>query len=329
MNPTPESVEQAFLDDIVAAPDDASPWLILSDWLEDRADPRGELVRLTWQLQYEADHPDFSTRQARVQKLLAGGMVPVRPRRSQDSFELAWIAPGSFLMGSPKSEVRRDNDETQHPVTLTKGFWMGVYPITQAQWLAVMGENPSSFSRHGAHAEKVKRLRFADLARFPAEHMPWDATQQFCVRLGERLGKRCRLPTEAEWEYACRAGTTTPFHFGTVFSSKLGNAHHSEPYGGSRKGRSLGRPTLIGRYPANPWGLHDLHGNVWEWVQDIQALYPGGPQTDPLQTEGSESHVFRGGSWNRELRCCRAAYRDSAGDDYVSAETGLRVCLEA
>jgi formylglycine-generating enzyme required for sulfatase activity len=159
--------------------------------------------------------------------------------------------------------------------------------------------------------------------------MHWDETQQFCVKLSERLGKRCRLPTEAEWEYACRAGTTSPFHFGTVFSSKLANANNSEPYGSSRKGRSLGRPTPIGHYPANPWGLHDMHGNVWEWCQDIKALYPVGPQTDPLQTEGSESHVFRGGSWDRAARCCRAAYRDSASDDYQSSATGLRVCLEA
>src|SRR5579884_1979156 len=189
MIPTSEDLEQAFLADIVAHADDPSRWLILADWLEDQADPRAELVRLTWSLQAEAGRPDFKKRQARVQELLAGGMIPVRPRLSLDGFEFAWVPPGSFVMGSPPREAGRFPNEARHRVTLTRAYFVGVYPVTQWQWLEVMGTAPSYFSRRGGGADRVLDVADEDLAWFPVESVPFDAAQEFCARLAARLGR--------------------------------------------------------------------------------------------------------------------------------------------
>jgi uncharacterized protein (TIGR02996 family) len=239
-----------FLDDIVGNPDDPSLWLILADWLEDREDPRAELLRLTWQLQHEKKHRQFKSREARVQELLAGGMLPVVPRLSLDGgFEFAWIPPGSFLMGSPDTEARRFSNETQHPVRLTRGFYLGIHLVTQGQWEAVMGNNPASFARTGQYQSRVKRIAKAKVAKFPVESVSWNEMQEFCRRLSGRLRRRIGLPSEAQWEYACRAGTTTTFHFGNSHNATQGNCKGIEPYGTNKKGPYLDRLTPVGSYP--------------------------------------------------------------------------------
>ena len=318
---------EAFFEDIVVHPEDSSPWLILADWLEDHADPRAELVRLTWQLQYEADHADFKIRESRVQTLLAGGMFPVRPRWLFDNIECAWISPGSFVMGSPDTGVGR---EKQHPVTLTKGFYLGVYPVTQGQWREVMGDNPSVFSRNGYCKEAVKGISDKELEWFPVENVSWEMAEEFCAKLSKQLGQVVRLPSEAEWEYACRAGTTTPFHFGSVLNGEQANCNGNHPYLTKKKGPYLERPTPVGQesYPANAWGLHDLHGNVWEWCADgYLADLSGLPNKDPLSIgQPNIPRVLRGGSWRSTAWYCRADYCSAADSiEYCRSSVGFRI----
>jgi uncharacterized protein (TIGR02996 family) len=330
MSPAPEALEQAFLDDVVAHPDDPSLWLILADWLDEREDPRAELVRLTWQLQYESDHADFASRQARVQALLAGGMKPVRPRCTLDGIDFAWVPPGTFLMGSPRDEPERGEDEKQHRVTLTAAFWMGVYPVTQAQWRAVMGDNPSAFTRNGRSAGSVEDLSDADLDRFPVESLTWDQAQEFCTNLSSRLGRRIRLPTEAQWEYACRAGTTSPFHFGSVLAGHEATCDGSVPYCTTEVGPNSRHPTPVGlpSHPPNAWGLCDMHGNVWEMCRDAyRKTYHRLPGTDPLHDPPSATRrVLRGGSWGIRARWCRSTDRHTVSHSGTSSGYGFRVC---
>src|ERR1022692_2803027 len=159
--------------------------------------------------------------------------------------KFVWIPPGSFVMGSPKKEKERVHDETQHKVTLTKGFYMGVYTVTQEQWKEVMGNNSSFFK-----GEK----------NLPVEKVSWDDCQNFIKKLREKDKKPYRLPTEAEWEYGCRAGTTTPFHFGVTISTDQANYNGDSTYGDGKKGVYRMKTMPAGSFPANAWGLHDMHG---------------------------------------------------------------------
>jgi formylglycine-generating enzyme required for sulfatase activity len=162
--------------------------------------------------------------------------------------DMVHIAGGSFLMGSPASEPKSYNGERpQHQVTVPN-FWMGKYQVTQAQWQAIMGSNPAQFK--GANR--------------PVEQVNWDECQEFCRKLSERTGKRYRLPSEAEWEYACRAGTTTPFSCGETITTKLANYYGNYPYADEGKGQYREKTVDVGIFPPNPWGLYEMHGNVWQ-----------------------------------------------------------------
>ena len=208
---------------------------------------------------------------------------------------LRWCPPGSFMMGSPSGERDRDSDETQHRVTLTRGFWLMETEVTQELWKAVMGNNPSSFKG----------------ARRPVEEVSWHDAVEFCRKLSRLTGKEWSLPTEAEWEYACRAGTQTAYSFGD-YAGKLGD------YAWYNK-NSRSRTHPVGQKLANAWGLFDMHGNVYEWCADWYDDYGSGAVVDPTGPADVHSfRVFRGGGWLNNAGYCRSADRigDTPGYEY-------------
>ena len=237
------------------------------------------------------------------------------------------IPPGRFVMGSPPDETeRRDNEGPLHLVEL-EGFWMGQTPITQAQWRQVMGTNPSKFQ--GDRADQDQR---------PVKHVSWEEAMAFCAKLGERSGRHYGLPSEAQWEYACRAGTTTSFHCGATLISALANFNTAIPYGAAAEGDARGQTSAVDQFPANRWGLLDLHGNVWEWcLDDWHSSYQGAPEDGRawLDRQGMRRHeregrgndkILRGGSWLNGPRVCRSAYRFLYHPEYRARTIGFRVC---
>lgn len=207
--------------------------------------------------------------------------------------KFAWIPPGTFLMGSPESELERINDELQHKVTLTKGFHIGVYLVTQEEWSAVMGSNPSFYKNKDN----------------PVEQVSWYDCHEFLKKLQRKDGTPYRLPTEAEWEYACRAGTKTPFYFGETISADQVNYDGSRAYGNGKRGTNRKQPTPVGSFPANPWGLYDMHGNVWEWCEDWYGKYSEKDDVDPQGPVTGGRRVLRGGSFHSPPSKARSAYR--------------------
>ena len=240
-----------------------------------------------------------------------------QPREIVNSIgmRMVLVPPGEFVRGSPTTEGGRDEDEgPQRVVRITRPFYLGVYEVTQAEYEQVMGENPSWFSKGGRFEAQVAGM---DTDRFPVEGVPWPDATEFCERLSsfseeEAAGRIYRLPTEAEWEYAARAGTTTPFHFGAVLTGHQANIDGRYPYGTSDDSPHLGRPTAVGSYAANALGLHDMHGNVWEWCSDwySRTYYETSSTEDPAGPTGYYiTRVIRGGGWNSFGRFTRSAYR--------------------
>ncbi len=225
--------------------------------------------------------------------------------------ELQPIPAGTFLIGSPETEKARGEDETRHEVTLTQPFLIGKYPVTQAQWRAVMGSNPSYFQG----------------GNLPVEMVSWNDAQSFCVKVHEKTGHTVCLPTDAQWEYSCRAGTSTPFHFGQELNGTQANCDGNYPYGTTQKGPYLGKTSPVGSYPANAWGLYDMHGNVWEWCQDWYSDYPKQSVTDPRGPEVGSYCVFRGGCWNYEAAFCRSASRLRFAPSFRFIRNGFRLAL--
>ena len=232
----------------------------------------------------------------------------------KQTLELLLVPTGQFLMGSPKNEPGRDEDEPLYRARISRPFYLGKYEVTQGQWEAVMGENPSFFQ---------------DDPRLPAETVTWEMCVAFCRKLAERTGRKVHLPTEAQWEYACRAGSTTPFAFGIDITPMDANYDWSE--GGALNVETLQKSALVGSFPANPWGFFDMHGNVREWCADWYGRYvaPGPPVIDPKGPESGTVHVMRGGCWDDYSRRCRSAYRHGyrAGDREEC--NGFRVYVEA
>jgi formylglycine-generating enzyme required for sulfatase activity len=224
------------------------------------------------------------------------------------------IPAGSFTMGTPAAEEGRGEDEAAWKVNITRPYYIGKTEVTQGQWLALMGQNPSRFKGEG----------------LPVENVSWDDCVEFCRKLSVKEGKTYRLPTEAEWEYACRAGTATAFSFGVTISTDQVNYNGSTVYGGGVKGIHRDRTVAAGSLPANPWGLHEVHGNVWEWCADRYGLYAGGEGTNPTGTESGRNRVLRGGSWSAEPRGCRSGgrMRSAPGLKSGSIGIGLRVVME-
>jgi len=222
--------------------------------------------------------------------------------------ELLLIPAGEFEMGTPLETPRYpDHREDAHSdaiplhrVRITRPFYMGKYEVTQIEYERVIGKNPSWFSADNGGKNKVQGK---DTGRFPVESVSWDEAREFCNKLTMMeagRGIRYRLPTEAEWEYACRADTSTPFYFGRVLNGRAANVDGEFPYGTRVKGPSLGRTTHVGSYDRpNAFGLYDMYGNVdewcWDWYDD--DYYQNSPESDPLGPSSGSHRVFRGGSW--------------------------------
>jgi uncharacterized protein (TIGR02996 family) len=314
----PQPQERAFHQAIVENPGDEATLNALEDWLEEHADPRrAGLLRLHRRLLSTCcepeKHPERVGWQTRLVELLAEGVRPCVPQQTVGLGEgvemtFSWIPPDTFLMGSPTNEAGGRDDELLHQVTLTKGFYLGVSPVTQAQWQTVMGSNPS-------HFEGADR---------PVETVSWDDCVAFCAQLGAKTGKGFRLPLESEWEWACRAGTTTPFHFGETISTDQANYN-----GSGTKGVYRAETTPVVSFPANAFGLWDMHGNVSEWCQEWSAAYDNKSIEDNQSSNINEDRVLRGGSWNYLPNGCRAANRGRNAPSYRFDIYGCRVvCLD-
>ena len=229
---------------------------------------------------------------------------------------LTEIPSGRFTMGSPASEIARRADEAAHDVTINRAFFLGQHEVTQQEWRTLMGTNPSRFSECGPRCP-VENVTFADVQRFLAAlNAPPDNTVVF------------RLPTEAEWEYACRAGTTTPFATGDTLTTAQANYNGKRPYGNAEPGMSRERPTRAAGFPPNPWALVDLHGNVWEWTADWYGAYPSEDISDPRGAASGETRVIRGGSWQTEAANTRCAARSTHAPDRRDADLGLRIAAD-
>jgi formylglycine-generating enzyme required for sulfatase activity len=238
---------------------------------------------------------------------------------------MVFIPPGTFTMGSPDSEPGHEAKEAPLTiVTLTRGFWVGKCEVNQADCVALTGTN------HGI---------FVYDARLPLDFTKWTVATNYCQTLTEResaagrlpAGYRYRLPTEAEWEYACRAGTTTAVAVGsgTSLSSTQANFDGDFPYGGAPVGPNRANTSIPTSYPPNAWGLYDMHGNVAEWCQDIYGPLPGGAVTDPKGPATGTTRVLRGGGYSSPGQSCRSARRDSRSPTLGNFATGFRVVLAA
>jgi formylglycine-generating enzyme required for sulfatase activity len=236
--------------------------------------------------------------------------------------EFAWIPPGRFTMGSPEDESERADDETQHQVAIWRGFWIGRYPVTQKQWETLMGENPSHVK------EKVKTgflsSKEGTLPDHPVENVSWVDCQDFLVNVNDRLVAdrqhlQARLPTEAEWEYACRAGTTSAYY--------TGHGEKGLAAAGWYAANSGNRTHAVGQKKPNAWGLYDMHGNVWEWCGDWYGQYPDRVVSDPPGPSSGSGRVVRGGSWGGDPQCCRSANRRRGDPKYRAGGVGFRAVL--
>ncbi|PKL76105.1 MAG: hypothetical protein CVV27_12000 [Candidatus Melainabacteria bacterium HGW-Melainabacteria-1] len=238
--------------------------------------------------------------------------LPPHRLRNSLGMEFVLIQAGSFLMGSPDSEKPRGADEKQHPVSLSRDYYIQTTPVTQAQWQMLTRLSPSRFQ--------------GDL-RLPVEQVGWKDCQRFIQQLNLRQEGIYRLPSEAEWEYACRAGRTTPFAIGsgTDLDASQANFDGRYPYGAGKPGPNRDRTTPVASFHPNSWGLFDMHGNVWEWCQDFYAPYLLHPQTDPKGPARGLDHVIRGGSWDYGAGSCRSATRDRRASDVCASDLGFRL----
>jgi formylglycine-generating enzyme required for sulfatase activity len=247
---------------------------------------------------------------------------------------MLWMPPGRFWMGSPDDEPeRRSNEGPQHLVQL-QGFFLAQTPITQAQWRQVADWKPNKGERAWNQKLNPDPSHFKGDQR-PVESVSWEGAIEFCRRLSQRTGRRYTLPSEAQWEYACRAGTTTPFYCGSTISTKLANYNGNEVYGDGARGDFRKQTTDVASFPANPWGLHDMHGNVREWCADHwHDNYKRAPEDGRawINEEAKENkntsnvRLLRGGSWGLDPGGCRSAFRNDDHPGYRNDFIGFRVC---
>ncbi len=243
--------------------------------------------------------------------------------------KLVLISGGTFTMGAPRSERHFEDDERQHEVTIGKEYYLGVFEVTQAQYQKVMEANLSRFQGNEVaviHPKTGQVLKEVDSSSHPVERVAWQDAVQFCERLSaqseeKRAGRSYRLPTEAEWEYACRAGSKAAYSFGNSEGTLGDHAWYS--------GNSERKTHAVGQKKANAWGLYDMHGNVWEWCSDWYGVYPERVATDPTGANSGEGRVLRGGGWINNAADCRSALRAYSGPSRRSDGVGFRAAISA
>ncbi len=291
-SPTPRTDEQPFVPPSAPA---NGPKLIRFDFKTVQVDERGQITQ----------------REARSAEQF------IEDLGNSITLEMVDIPGGEFWMGAADGEEEALSSEYPHHRVQVPEFCVGKYALTQAQYEAVMGENPSNFKGENR----------------PVEQVSWNDAQEFCKKLSERTGREYRLPSEAEWEYACRAGTTTPFYFGETITPDLVNYDGNYTYGKSSKGKYREQTTEVGSFPPNAFGLYDMHGNVWEWCadkwHDNYEKAPTDGSTWITFDDSKELHILRGGSWNFNPRNCRSAQRVGNVPDDFNFFTGFRVVCAA
>jgi len=255
--------------------------------------------------------------------------APARPQSAdRGRLEFVQVPAGIFIMGSPGSEWGSRSDEQQHQVTFTRPFFLATYEVTQAQWTAITGSNPSYLY---------------DCPDCPVESITWFEAVAFCNGLSQQMGlppaytirdtvvtlnagaDGFRLPTEAEWEYACRAGTSAVFYTGECLNTEQANYLGYDPQKGCPKGMWRGQAVDVGSFPPNPWGLHDMHGNISEWCWDRHGFPGPGPVVEPRGPETGTERLMRGGNWHDLGRNCRSAVRHKAEPNQRFTHVGLRL----
>ena len=267
---------------------------------------------------------DFGTVTTQATSLVVDG-TPTSHTVASIIMDMIFCPPGTFMMGSPSSESGRGGDETQHQVTLTNGFYLGKYEVTQAQYQTVMNGNSAGLNADPSQFKGSNR---------PVEKASWEDAQIFLARLNSieqtagRLpnGWKYVLPTEAQWEYACRAGTTTAYSWGNDINSSRANYNWD---GGPNDGNDFKQTRDVGQYAANPWGFFDMQGNVWEWVHDWKADYLTGSQTNPEGPASGSHRVRRGGSWFVDGVYLRSAQRSRVTPGSRYNDLGFRVGFQA
>ena len=270
---------------------------------------KAHLLKDRWIAIMDNGYP-VSFRNLSIRRLSKGPLGGMHTVPSAANLEMIWVEPGTFMMGSPPTEEGRADDETQQEVTLTKGFYLGEYEVTQAQYEAITGINPSQFKTPDR----------------PVENINWHEAQSYCEKISQleknagRLpsGWSFSLPTEAQWEYACRAGTTTAYWWGDEVNTSLVNYKES----------GFGKPVKVGQYPPNPWGFHDMHGNVWEWCTDWMGPYKQEKMVDPTGPTKGKNRAIRGASWINEGVNIRSGQRcDGVRPTVKNERLGFRLAL--
>ena len=260
--------------------------------------------------------------------------IPDQITTKTANISLKLIPAGTFMMGSPNDQGGSD-ERPQHEVKISKPFYLGIYPVTQGQYAKLVGKNPSYFASTGGGKEEVTRM---DTSQLPVEQVSWDDAVAFCNAMskadglspyyestGEHVsiagGAGYRLPTEAEWEYACRAGTTTPYSFVGRENELIRHAWFDK--------NADGRTRVVGEMKSNPFGLHDMHGNVWEWTWDPYEAdyYFRSPDVDPQGPAQAANHVIRGGGWGSTAAACRSAFRSRSTPGDRDYDLGFRLAL--
>jgi uncharacterized protein (TIGR02996 family) len=310
---------EGFLASIAQNPRDDDLWLILADWLDEQGDPRSELVRLQHALRQQGSALECAAKEERLRTLLAAGVRPLVPRLTNSlGLEMVRLSAGAFWMGGGGGKAGDKQVEIPHV------FCIGVYPVTQDEWQALMGNNPSWFSRTGGGAAKVQGIPDDDLQLFPVEQVSWEDAQEFLKRLNAREKEGdwvYRLPTEAEWEYACRGGPVSQeecsYHFyldkpSNSLCSTHANFDGNYPDGEVAKGPYTQRTSKVGSYRPNRLSIFDMHGNVWEWCDDWYDAW-------------ASYRVVRGGGWDHYASYVRAAHRLGFRPSFRNYALGMRL----